>query len=207
MYKSVYYWNHCGLELWSSFFSGVIQNFLWLLFSMSQRVDYWYYCWVDHNCQYYWDTGKSVSSVKSPRNCKSWDPISWIHATTPRNFFRTHIKSDSDWISHICVCGLFLFVSSFCIPLLLWKPYFRMSVLKPFPLLDPWVTDGVLFCKTQPPIWVRTHSPPLSFTHPSYVCAVSMVTYGITMALVAMHAASCCCSGFTVPVRTQRADS
>ena len=131
MYKSVYYWNHCGLELWSSFFSGVIQNFLWLLFSMSQRVDYWYYCWVDHNCQYYWDTGKSVSSVKSPRNCKSWDPISWIHATTPRNFFRTHIKSDSDWISHICVCGLFLFVSSFCIPLLLWKPYFRMSVLKP----------------------------------------------------------------------------
>lgn len=37
---------------------------------------------------------------------------------------------------------------------------------------------------------------------PSYVCAVSMVMCGITMAPVTEH--SCCCSGFSVPVHAQR---
>lgn len=81
---------------------------------------------------------------------------------------------------------------------------------RPPPLQDPWVTDGFLLCNIQPPFSAHIISLSLSLrlSHtPSYVCAVSMVTRGITMALVAEHAASCCCSGFTVPVHAQRAGS
>lgn len=54
-----------------------------------------------------------------------------------------------------------------------------------------------LLYKTQPPITVCTCSLHLYLSHtPSYVWAVSMVMRGITMALVAEHAPSCCCAGF-----------
>lgn len=48
--------------------------------------------------------------------------------------------------------------------------------------------------------------PPFIFLHtrPSYVCAVSMVTRGIKMALVAP---ACCCAGFTEAERRRPSSS